>query len=202
MKPTRLRHRLAAAAPAAAGLAAVVASTLYATNVSGATVLSDGSTSTSAAPTPAPSSAAASCDRGPWGWRVQGTPAGFSGGDRGGDYLWHNTTGFHLRVTHRANERVVYSGVIHSSTAMSMDPVRLERGDVAKLSADHRTLVFAFANHGHVDGVNFHTACAARLTVSRLNAGSAKLPADRVYLGAWGVHPHQIPFTLHRIGAS
>jgi hypothetical protein len=201
MKPNRLRHRLAAAVPAAAGLAALVASSLYSTGVTSATVRSDASAG--AAPTStAFSSPAATCDRSPWGWRVQGTPPNFSGGERGGDYLWHNTTGFHLRVTHRTNERVVYSGVIHSSATMSMDPVRLETGDVAKLSADHRTLVFAFANHGHVDGVNFHTACAARLTVSRLNAGSAKLPANRVYLGALGVHPHQIPFTLHRIGAS
>jgi hypothetical protein len=139
------------------------------------------------------------CDRAPWGLRVQGAPPDFSGGDRGGDYLWHDTSGFHLRVTHRSGDRVVYSGVISSPAPMSMDPVRLEKGDVAKLSTDRRTLVFAFANHGHVDGVNFHTACAARLTVSRLNAGSARLSPDRVYLGAFGLHPHQVPFTVHRI---
>jgi hypothetical protein len=77
--------------------------------------------------------------------------------------------------------------------------VKREKGDVAKLSADHRSLVFAFANHGHIDGVNFHTECAGHLTVSRLNSGDDRLPAGRVYLGARNVHPDQVPFVVHRM---
>ena len=193
MNLTRNRPRAALALPAATGLLATAC-------VLGASGPSNASEMTSTAkPVAAVSASATSCDRAPWGLRVQGAPRNFSGGDRGGDYLWHDTTGFHLRVTHRSDDRVVYSGVISSPVPMSMDPVRLEKGDVAKLSTDRRTLVFAFANHGHVDGVNFHTACAAHLTVSRLNAGSARLAPDRVYLGALGLHPHQVPFTVHRI---
>jgi hypothetical protein len=193
MNLTRNRPRAAVALPAAAGLLATTC-VLGASAPSGASELA-----ATARPAAAVSTSTTSCDRAPWGLRVQGAPPNFSGGDRGGDYLWHDTTGFHLRVTHRIDDRVVYTGVISSPVPMSMDPVRLEPGDVAKLSTDRRTLVFAFANHGHVDGVNFHTACAAHLTVSRLNAGSARLSPDRVYLGALGLHPHQVPFTVHRI---
>lgn len=81
---------------------------------------------------------------------------------------------------------------------MRIDPVRLERGDVAKLSADHRSLVFAFADYGHIDGVNLHTDCAASLTVSHLDVGRYALTPDRVYLGATRAQPARIPFTVHR----
>ena len=188
----RPRRRLAVALPAVAGLVAGAA-TLGSAGSSGASELT-----ASAKPVAAVSSSTSDCDRAPWGLRVQGAPRSFSGGDRGGDYLWHDTAGFHLRVTHRTDERIVYSGVVTSPEPMTMDPVRLEKGDTVRLSADRRELVFAFANHGHVDGVNFHAACAAYLTVSRLHAGAAQLPRDRVYLGAFGIHPHQVPFTLHR----
>ena len=124
------------------------------------------------------------CDRAPWQAAVQGAPAGFTAGDRGGDYLWHDGTGFHLRVTHRNDSRQVYSGLITSSAPMRIDPVRLERGDVLRLSPDRRSFAFAFADYGRIDGVNFHTDCAATLTVSRLRIGTTALPANRVYLGS------------------
>ena len=133
-----------------------------------------------------------------WEAPVQGTPHDFAAGARGGDYLWHDASGFHLRVTHRGDHRAVYTGVITASAPMRIDPVKLEKGDVAKLSADHRTLTFAFADYGRIDGVNFHTDCASSLRVDRLHVGNANLPSDRVYLGAYRTHPKAIPFTVHR----
>ncbi|WP_375483841.1 hypothetical protein [uncultured Jatrophihabitans sp.] len=151
------------------------------------------------AATPAPSAKAAACDRAPWEGAVQGTPKSFSAGDRGGDYLWHDTHGFRLRVTHGKNhDQRTYSGVITASSAMRLDPVKLERGDVVKLSANRRSLVFVFANHGYVDGVNFHTDCATRLEVSRLHVGNSNLSASQVYLGAKRAHPKAVPFAVHR----
>jgi hypothetical protein len=151
-----------------------------------------------AAPAGATTTSPATCDRAPWQAVVQGAPAGFTAGDRGGDYLWHDATGFHLRVTHRNDGRQVYSGLITSSAPLRIDPVRLERGDLLRLSPDRRSFAFAFADYGRIDGVNFHTDCAARLTVSRLHVGTAALPAGRVYLGRREAHPAAVPFTLHR----
>jgi hypothetical protein len=156
------------------------------------------SASTSAASSPAPATAAQSCDRGAWQMRIEGAPADFESGARGGDYLWHNASGFHLRVTHKNDNRVVYTGQVTSPTPMRIDPVKLEKGDIAQLSADHRTLTFVFADYGHIDGVDFHTDCAAHITVTNLNAGNSRLSADRVYLGEHKIHPGQVPFTVHR----
>ena len=153
-------------------------------------------------PSPTPSAKAAACDKTPWEAMVQGAPTNFHPGGAGGDYLWHDSTGFHLRVTHRSNDRAVYSGVITSPTPMRKDAVRLEGSDVAALSSDRKTLVFRFANYGHVDGMNFHTDCASHITLSRLYVGTAHLPANRVYLGSKEAHPAHIPFALTRQPAS
>ncbi len=130
---------------------------------------------------------------------MQGAPKGFGAGSRSGDYLWHDTHGFHLRVTHVAHDQRVYSGQITSSAAMRIEPVRLERGDTVKLSASHRTLTFVFADHGYLDGVDFHTDCASTLTASRLYLGNRDLDAAHVYLGYPKAHPAQVPFVVHRV---
>jgi hypothetical protein len=138
------------------------------------------------------------CDRGPWGARVQGRPVAFDGGDRGGDYLWHDSTGFHLRVTHKGDDRAVYTGTLHSQDPMWIDPFHLEGADYVALSADRRTLTFRFADYGHIDGVDFHAGCSPTLTATELRVGGDLLPAGRVNLGATMRHPEQVPFTVHR----
>jgi hypothetical protein len=147
----------------------------------------------------APSAKAAACDRAPWEAKVQNAPKGFGAGSPSGDYLWHDTHGFHLRMTHgRNHDQRVYTGVITSSAPMRIDPVKLEKGDKVVLSANHRTMVFEFANHGYIDGVNFHTDCARALYVSRLHIGSSNQSAKRVYLGRYRRHPARVPFSVHR----
>jgi hypothetical protein len=193
MTQTRLRHRLKLALPTTLGVAALAGSMVAGIGPSVAATTSASTTSTT------PTAAAKACDRTPWEARVQGTPKHVEAGARGGDYLWHSKTGFHLRVTHITKDRVVYSGTIHSSAPMRMEKVKLEKGDVATLSTDRRTIEFAFANHGYIDGINFHTDCAATLTVSHLNRGNKALAKSHVYLGAHKVHPHHVPFTVHRI---
>lgn len=146
----------------------------------------------------APTPKAAACDATPWQGAVQGAPH-FAAGDRSGDYLWHDSHGFHLRVTHGStHDRRIYSGEITASAPMRIDPVKLEKGDVAKLSANHRTLVFVFSNYGYVDGVNFHTDCASALKVANLHVGNKNLGRGEVYLGKAKAHPKAIPFTVHR----
>jgi hypothetical protein len=151
-----------------------------------------------AAPATAATPSPSACDRAPWEAKVQGTPS-VAAGSRSGDYLFHNSTGFHLRVTHANHDMRVYSGLVSSTAPMHIDPVRLERSDTVRLSADHRTMLFVFVNHGYIDGVNFHTDCAARLVVSHLHVGNRDLPASQVYLGATKAHPARVPFAVHRL---
>jgi hypothetical protein len=98
-----------------------------------------------------------------WAARVQGTPP-FNSGEPAGFYLWHDG-GFHLRVTHRGDDRAVYAGTIVSATPMRVSPVDLEGNDRLDMSPDGHTPSFVFNNYGHTDGAEFTTDCAEELTV-------------------------------------
>lgn len=159
---------------------------------------------TAATPTPsstAPSATAAACDEQPWEAMVQGRPD-FHPGGLSGDYLWHDRSGFHLRVTHRGKEQIVYSGQLLASAPMRIEPVKLEGRDYVALSADHRYLTFRFYNYGRTDGVDFHTDCASRLQVRWLDANGHPVWHERVYLGAKSQHPQHVPFLVHRMRAA
>jgi hypothetical protein len=152
-------------------------------------------TATATAPATHAQPPGADCDD-VWGHRVQGAPP-FAPGDRGGAYLWHDN-GFHLRVTHRGDDRAVYAGTITSPTPMHAAPVALESDDRVDLSPDGRTLSFSFVNYGHTDGVDFVTDCADYLTAGPFTADNAPLTTDRIYLGANEVHPDHNPLTIQR----
>jgi hypothetical protein len=146
----------------------------------------------------APAAAALPGECGAWGARVQGAPMFFDAADRTGDYLWHDDTGFHLRVTHRGVGRDDFAGTITSPTPMHLSPIRLESYDRADLSPDGRTLNFVFADHGNIDGVDFTTECADHLTVGPLSVNDYPLPPDRVFLGIGRTTPEHVPFDINR----
>ena len=152
---------------------------------------------TTPAPTPTVTTPtpAADCDALPAG--VKGKPVGLAAGSRGGDYIWHDKDGWHLRVTHATDDKRVYTGVIHSTKPMTKEPVALEKTDSVKLSADRKTLTFSFANYGFIDGVDFTTDCSQAVTFA-LRAGGRHLDRTRVYLGAKKAHPRHVPFTIRR----
>jgi hypothetical protein len=182
--------------PTAAGIVAAGAGAAILIAGGGSAASLSASTTTLPKATP---STATTCELKAWADRVEGRPAGFDAHDKGGDYLWHSKDGFHLRVTHRGNDKSVFTGSITASAAIvGIHAVKLEHDDKIWTSADHKTLYFRFVNHGWLDGVDFRTACAATLTVSNLKAGKTVLPTTRVYLGVSKVHPAHVPFTVHR----
>ena len=146
---------------------------------------------------PAATFAATTCEAGPWPASVQGVPATYHSGARAGDYIWHSSTGWHIRVTHVSSAKFVFSGKIVANAPMAVAPVRLEKGDVFVLSADKMTLTYRFANYGHVDGLDFRTSCATRLWFKGSMNGSL-LPIGRIWIGRAGHHPLQNPFVVTR----
>lgn len=178
----RLARRLATALLTLAGLSAALvlpASTVAATTTTPAT---DGTTS--------------ACSGGAWPASVQGAQLVVAG-TAAGDHLWHDATGWHLRMTHVDTTRAVYTGSIHANRPLKVVGYRLEAGDTLTLSADHQTVTYRFANYGKIDGLDFTTDCATRLGISgRLNG--VPLPARRVWLGRTMRHPLQNPFVILR----
>ena len=151
-----------------------------------------------ATPVPAASDgvSATACSGGHWPASVQGAQL-VTPGTAAGDHLWHDATGWHLRVTHVGTTRAIFTGTIHANRPLSVHAYRLEDADAFTVSADHLTVTYRFTNYGKIDGLNFTTACATRLGVSgRLNG--TLLPARRIWVGRWLHHPLQNPFVILR----
>jgi hypothetical protein len=134
---------------------------------------------------------------GAWPAQVAGRPEGVKAGAPTGYYLWHNSDGWRLEVTHPGDSHVVFAGTISTDGLLSYQRVGDETGDLTRLGADHHVLGFAFNNYGRLDGVHFvadrATSITFSLTVDGRNAGVA-----RVELGANNLHPDRVPFTVTR----
>jgi hypothetical protein len=153
---------------------------------------------TTFAASPTTTATEAACTNGHWPASVQGRPTALHAGGPAGDYIFHDATGWHLRVTHANTLRRVFTGRIVASAAMTVTPFRIEGGDTIALSADKLTITYKFYNYGRVDGLDFTTACARRVAFSGSMAG-AKLPIGRLWIGAHNRHPLQNPFAIVRV---
>jgi hypothetical protein len=60
------------------------------------------------------------------------------------------------------------------------------------------TITYRFVNYGHIDGLDFKTACARSVAFRGAMAGH-KLPTWRIWLGHYGRHPLENPFVVIRI---
>lgn len=146
-------------------------------------------------PTPMPSSTAPACGALPS--YVEGRPAHLHVRAATGDYLWHDTNGWHLRVTHPTKTRVVFRGVITASNPITFQRVRDETHDKVWLTNGGKTLVFRFVNHGGIDGVDFTDNCAST-TRFALAMNGHRLGRNHIYIGAHSARPAHDPFTISR----
>lgn len=135
---------------------------------------------------------------GHWPAAVQGVPVTYHAGAKAGDYLWHDSAGWHLRVTKITDARAVFTGRIVADAAMTVRGRFLDSQDAFTLSADRKTLTYRFVNHGHLDGLDIRTTCATRLEITGTLDGT-RLPASRVWIGAAGAHPLGVPFAILRV---
>lgn len=127
---------------------------------------------------------------------VQGDPL-VRAGQAGFAYLFHDTRGWHLRVTHPGTAKAVVSGTITASNGISrLHAYRLESGDVVRIS-NGTTLSFRMTNTGHLDGVDFSAECSRTMRVNVRVNGTEATPRQ-VFLGAHRVHPSTVPFTVQR----
>ena len=134
----------------------------------------------------------------PWPAWTQGQPAGINPLTAAGVYMWHDGTGWHIRVTHRTDSLRTFSGqLISSGTFVNVTSVKLEAGDAFAVSPNHHTVSFLFTNYGHVDGLDFMTHCAPSITFAFQSDG-VTVPPHKITIGHGGSHPATDPFTISR----
>lgn len=130
---------------------------------------------------------------------VVGQPSAFGPGSPTGAYVWHDGTGWKLRVSHNQLSSSGTNGVIEvggriaaSRPLARVRAVQLEPQQAGEWVAVQRpkrkVLTFRFVNGGYVDGINFQAGCAGRVNVNvwqvvRTTAGNVRQPLP-VFVGA------------------
>ena len=146
----------------------------------------------------APASAAP-CPAGTWSSTAQGRPATLAPGSATGMYLWHDSDGWHLRVTHPGNANVVFRGTIDSVGTGPFDIARVatESADLVAVNPFAGKIHFRMENHGRIDGIDFKVGCAKNVTLT-LKASGALLPTTQIHLGAAEANPTVNPVVIAR----
>jgi hypothetical protein len=182
------------------GSAAVVGLAGASTPTPTATLLSANAASSVAAATATPATAAcnATTDDGAWPVYVDGRPPGLDAGDAPADYVWHDATGWHVRITHQNDHHQVWSGVLTTAGTFSdVDAAKLEKNDFLRISPDKHTIAFRFNNFGGIDGLDFRTHCADGIHFN-LRADGAPVNPTEVVIGHGDRNPPQVPFVVRR----
>ncbi|HUI47223.1 MAG TPA: hypothetical protein VL119_00905 [Acidimicrobiia bacterium] len=167
-----------------------------AAGVTAAILMISGATGASAS-TPAPTTGSGgtptTCPAGPWPASANGRPARDPG-----VRVWHDGTGWHVRVTHDTMHDRVFSGeLVTTGDFIAVHAVRLEKNDRLLVGPMHHGLVFRFNNYGGVDGFDFATYCAPSIEFGFVSDGHV-VPTSRISIGAAASHPAHDPFRISR----
>jgi hypothetical protein len=146
--------------------------------------------------TPASAADSAGCSTGNLPPVVTGDPH-LRAGQVGGAYLWHDGDGFHLRVTHANDRKLVVTVRLDATSFSGIRPVALERADTITMTGDGKTLLLRFSNYGRIDGVDFSADCSKTLRVD-VHFNGDRATTRQVKLGANRTSPTSVPFVIER----
>ena len=113
--------------------------------------------------------------------------------------VYHDTHGWHLRVTHNSLHDRTFSGeILTTGVLQNVKGVSLEKNDYIKVAPGGHGLVFRFNNYGHTDGIDFTTKCAPSLGFGFTSDGHV-VPAKNIAIGVTSRHPANDPFVIKRL---
>jgi hypothetical protein len=128
--------------------------------------------------------------------QVIGAPT-VTAGAAAGARVWHDSTGWHVRITHPGHDAVEYTDTISSPGVIKAAGYRLEGHDSLAVAADKHSVTFHLVNRGAIDGIDFTDSCSAITRFTFLQNKNQLSPVS-VWLGAHGAHPTSQPFTIER----
>ncbi len=138
----------------------------------------------------------------PWPAWVQERPAGINPKTTAAIYMWHDSNGWNIRVTHHTTNLRTFSGELTSSGLFTdVRPVKLEKSDTFAVSKDKHDITFLFKNYGYIDGLNFYTHCAPSIDFAFQSDGKTS-PANKIIIGKDKTNPSSDPFMILRMNTS
>ncbi len=115
-----------------------------------------------------------------------------------GYWIWHDSAGWHLRVTHTGKTRLDFTGVVRTTNPATSHRVLAESRDRLVRSADRRTTSFRLTNYGGVDGFDLKAGCSATVSFALFAGGRPVAPAA-IHLGDDDAHPASSRFSVTRV---
>jgi len=135
-----------------------------------------------------------------WPSWVQGQPAGINPKTSTAVDIWHDSNGWHIRVTHHSTNLRTFSGQLVTTGAFTGVRARhLEKSDTFQVSKDKHDITFLFKNYGFIDGLDFFTHCAPSIQFALQSDGKTS-PPSKIIIGNGKVHPASDPFVISRTG--
>ncbi len=134
----------------------------------------------------------------PWPSWVQGEPQGVNPNTTSAIYMWHDSNGWNIRVTHHKTNLKTFSGQLATAGKFTdVRAVKLEKNDQFQVSPDGHNITFLFNNYGGIDGLDFYTHCAPSITFSYQSDGRTS-PPNNIVIGKHSSRPNNDPFTITR----
>ena len=134
----------------------------------------------------------------PWPSWVQGEPHDIDPYTTSAIYMWHDSNGWNIRVTHHTTNLKTFSGQLSTAGKFTdVRPVKLERNDQFQVSPDGHNITFLFNNYGGIDGLDFYTHCAPSINFAYQSDGKTS-PPNNIVIGQHSSRPNNDPFTITR----
>lgn len=122
-----------------------------------------------------------------------------------GYYIWHDSSGIHLRVAATGGEKHIFNGVIETDGRIeNLMTKTADINDYSRLSGSD-TLKFQLSVSGQGTAISAETAMGAidfnifdgSFVKFQLSMDGQKIDANQIYFGKDGWHPNNATFTIY-----
>jgi len=131
-----------------------------------------------------------------WGPSYDGEPDALNPHHISGAFVWHDSSGFHLRTTTTGDEHT-FTGTIHTNGHfLGIDDRFFKNKDYYHYK-DQDTIEFQFTTDGRTVGIDFDVADGDFIAFEIYMDGN-KISPLQIFVGHNGWHPGDYKFTLDR----
>lgn len=128
-----------------------------------------------------------------------GRPNNYKLADPARYFVWHDSDGWHLRVTAPRNRSIVFKGAIrlHGAKFLAVRPIGIDKKtDAGSMSPDKTELTFQFTTSGKFDGFDFNLDAADESKIEFELLSFGRKAADRIFIGGKAANPKAYQFAL------
>ncbi|HBF39752.1 MAG TPA: hypothetical protein DDW50_20865 [Firmicutes bacterium] len=131
-----------------------------------------------------------------WPTNMEGEPVGLLQQHLEGYFIWHDGSGFHLKVVAADGVQHIFTGVIDTDGRIENIMTKSsDSSDYSRLTSDRETLKFQLSGVGQVAAIDFNVF-RGRSVKFELSMDGKKIDVNKIYFGPDGWHPNNAVFSV------